>query len=173
MQCSTDAEIANTHFWNCSGHRSRPYVLSRGIQLRPEIQDHGLRNTKYLPVRATPHRAPNNGTAENHTTTMILITRLLSVLRNDFDPTPPARAQCARIFLSLPDSRMVAFTMWNANSYGFAYFWNSKCDAARLLGHCSLPLHSLGEQRRLRPHRPRGAQDGGAQSDEVKIHDVS
>ena len=40
------------------------YVLSRGIQLRPEILDHGLRNTKYLPVRATPNRAPNDGTAE-------------------------------------------------------------------------------------------------------------
>ena len=97
------------------------YVLSRGIQLRPEIQDHGLRNTKYLPVRTTPNRAPNNGTAENHTT-MILITRLFSELRNDFDPTAPARAQRARTALSLPDSRMVAFTMWNANSYGFAHF---------------------------------------------------
>ena len=63
------------------------YVLSRGIQLRPEIQDHGLRNTKYLPVRATPHRAPNNGTAENHTTTMILTTQLFSELRRDFAPT--------------------------------------------------------------------------------------
>jgi hypothetical protein len=115
------------------------YVLSRGIHF-------GLRNTKYLPLRATPNRAPNNGTAESHTTTMILITRLLSVLRNDFHPKAPARAQRARIFLSLPDSRMVAFTMWNANSYGSAYFWNSKCDAARLLGHCSLPLHFVNNE---------------------------
>ena len=144
MQCSTDAEIANTHFWNCSGHRSRPYVLSRGIQLRPEIQDHGLRNTKYLPVRATPNRAPN--TAENHTTTMILITRPFSELRNDFDPTPPAHDQCARIALPLPESRMITIKMWNANSYGFAHFWNSKCDAARLLVHCSLPLHFVNNE---------------------------
>ena len=122
------------------------YVLSGGIQLRPEIQDHGLRNTKYLPVRATPNRAPNNGTAENHITTMILITRPFSELRNDFDPTPPAHDRCARIALPLPESRMITIKMWNANSYGFAHFWNSKCDAARLLVHCSLQLHFVNNE---------------------------